>query len=182
MNQRESISKKTRFNVFKRDSFQCQYCGQVPPKVTLEIDHVLPVSKGGKSHIDNLITACFDCNRGKSDGLLTSVPMSIVDKTELLKEKQEQVKAFEKLIKSIERKTQKDIDSVQRVLQTFHENMAFNECARNSVKRFLIDLPLHEVQGAMEKACIVITSPHEAFKYFCGICWKKIKGDSYGSR
>lgn len=68
---RESISKRTRFEVFKRDSFSCQYCGQSAPEVLLVIDHIIPVSKGGKSDILNLITACQDCNNGKSDKLLS---------------------------------------------------------------------------------------------------------------
>lgn len=62
---RKSLSKKTRFEVFKRDSFKCQYCGESSPDVVLEVDHIEPVSKGGTNDITNLITSCFDCNRGK---------------------------------------------------------------------------------------------------------------------
>lgn len=61
-----SVSQKMRFEVFKRDSFTCQYCGRSAPDVLLEADHVEPESKGGKGTMLNLITACFDCNRGKS--------------------------------------------------------------------------------------------------------------------
>ena len=43
-----SISKKLRFEVFKRDGFQCQYCGKTPPAITLEIDHINPKSKRGQ--------------------------------------------------------------------------------------------------------------------------------------
>jgi 5-methylcytosine-specific restriction endonuclease McrA len=56
---RESISKKLRFEVFKRDSFTCQYCGQKAPDVILEIDHIKPVAKEGTSDILNFA--------GKSD-------------------------------------------------------------------------------------------------------------------
>jgi 5-methylcytosine-specific restriction endonuclease McrA len=45
MNKRKSISKKIRFEVFKRDSFTCQYCGSKSPDVTLVIDHIMPVAK-----------------------------------------------------------------------------------------------------------------------------------------
>ena len=71
MAKRKGISKKTRFDVFKRDSFTCQYCGKSAPDVVLEVDHINPVSKGGDNDISNLITACFDCNRGKRDKKLT---------------------------------------------------------------------------------------------------------------
>lgn len=62
---RKSLSKKIRFEVFKRDSFTCQYCGESAPNVILEVDHIQPVSAGGTNDILNLITSCFDCNRGK---------------------------------------------------------------------------------------------------------------------
>ena len=65
MGKRKSISKKTRFEVFKRDRFTCQYCGRMSPDVILEVDHIKPVAEGGTNSLMNLITACRDCNRGK---------------------------------------------------------------------------------------------------------------------
>ncbi len=65
MAKRECVSKKIRFEVFKRDLFTCQYCGKKAPAVILEIDHIKPVSKDGTNDIENLVSACFDCNRGK---------------------------------------------------------------------------------------------------------------------
>lgn len=70
MSERVAISKKLRFEVFKRDKFTCQYCGQKAPDVILHVDHINPVSKGGGNDILNLITACSSCNGGKSDRLL----------------------------------------------------------------------------------------------------------------
>ena len=63
-----ALSKKRRLDVFKRDSFQCAYCGKTPPNVVLEVDHIIPKSKSGSDDIDNLITSCFDCNRSKKIG------------------------------------------------------------------------------------------------------------------
>lgn len=62
-----ALSKKLRFEVFKRDSFTCQYCGKSAPDVILHVDHIDPKSKGGKDNIVNLITSCADCNLGKKD-------------------------------------------------------------------------------------------------------------------
>lgn len=70
-NIRKPISKKIRFDVLKRDNFTCQYCSAKAPDVTLEVDHITPVCKGGGNNIDNLTTACYSCNRGKSGNLLT---------------------------------------------------------------------------------------------------------------
>jgi hypothetical protein len=68
---RKQISKRTRFEVFKRDSFTCQYCGKKAPEVILNCDHIKPVAKGGKNTILNLVTSCALCNSGKSDKLLS---------------------------------------------------------------------------------------------------------------
>jgi len=78
MQKRKSITKKTRFEVFKRDSFTCQYCGAKAPDAILEIDHLNPVKHGGDNDLLNLITSCFVCNRGKSDRKLSDD--SVVEK------------------------------------------------------------------------------------------------------
>jgi hypothetical protein len=62
---RDIIPQGVRFDVLRRDEFTCQYCGRTSPSVILEIDHVVPVASGGTDNQENLITACFDCNRGK---------------------------------------------------------------------------------------------------------------------
>jgi len=54
----------TRHNIFKRDNYECQYCG-VSKELTL--DHLVPRSKGGKSSWKNLVTACKKCNASKGD-------------------------------------------------------------------------------------------------------------------
>jgi HNH endonuclease len=66
-----AISKGKRFDIFRRDNFTCRYCGQRPPDVVLEVDHIHPISKGGTDEDFNLITACYDCNRGKKAKLLS---------------------------------------------------------------------------------------------------------------
>ena len=93
MSDRKSLSKKTRFEVFKRDSFTCQYCGKSAPTVLLEIDHIKPVSKNGDDDITNLITSCFDCNRGKSDRELSDDAVILKRKNQLdeLQERREQI-------------------------------------------------------------------------------------------
>lgn len=68
---RIGLSDKIRFQVFKRDSFTCQYCGKKAPDVVLNADHIHPVSKGGTNDLLNLLTSCAACNGGKSDHLLS---------------------------------------------------------------------------------------------------------------
>ena len=64
----------TRFNVFLRDEFECQYCGI---KNNLTFAHILPKSKGGTTTWDNVITACSNCNTSKGNKTLKELKLSI---------------------------------------------------------------------------------------------------------
>jgi 5-methylcytosine-specific restriction endonuclease McrA len=59
----------TRFNVFLRDRFVCQYCGGPRPASELTFDHVVPRSRGGITAWDNVVTACCECNLRKGNKL-----------------------------------------------------------------------------------------------------------------
>lgn len=109
-----AIGKTKRFEIFKRDGFTCQYCGQRPPEVILEVDHITPVAGGGQDDDVNLITACFNCNRGKRDRKLENVgpkpdadleylkmQQEIVEAKRYLKAKAQCEKAFLSLIESL---------------------------------------------------------------------------------
>ena len=62
------VSTRLRFKVFMRDNFTCQYCGRTTKDgVKLEVDHKIAYSNGGETLLDNLITACWTCNSGKSN-------------------------------------------------------------------------------------------------------------------
>lgn len=63
-----AVSLRLRFAVLRRDGFRCQYCGGTPQEgYELQVDHKIPWSKGGATVLENLITACFLCNAGKSN-------------------------------------------------------------------------------------------------------------------
>lgn len=59
----------TRFNVFLRDSFHCQYCGDRFRTEDLTFDHVVPRSRGGRTTWTNIVTACQSCNLEKGNRL-----------------------------------------------------------------------------------------------------------------
>lgn len=61
-----AVSKRLRYEIFRRDNFQCRYCGAKPPETELKIDHLVPLSLGGTDKPENLVTACEPCNSGKS--------------------------------------------------------------------------------------------------------------------
>lgn len=169
---REGLSKKTRFTVFKRDYFTCQYCGNTPPQVVLEVDHIHPVSKGGKNATDNLITACFDCNRGKSADLLTSIPQTIIHKHEVLAEREAQIKAFNKLLKAKRKREDIQIYEIEQIFCGVFENREFTPVFRNSIRQNFLPFIDHDtLLNAISKACSQCNYFYDATKYFCGICW-----------
>ena len=63
--ERGMVTNKLRFSVYERDHYRCQRCGR--ENSGLEIDHIIPISKGGKSVMHNLQTLCRDCNLQKSN-------------------------------------------------------------------------------------------------------------------
>jgi 5-methylcytosine-specific restriction endonuclease McrA len=59
----------TRFNVFLRDRFTCQYCGETFASSALTFEHVIPRSRGGQTSWSNIVTACMPCNTGKGNSM-----------------------------------------------------------------------------------------------------------------
>lgn len=98
-----SLSKKLRFEVFKRDGFTCQYCGKGAPDIILHVDHIHPKSKGGSNDILNLVTACSECNGGKSSNLISDQSVIEKQKKQLreLQDRREQLDMLFKWQKSL---------------------------------------------------------------------------------
>jgi 5-methylcytosine-specific restriction endonuclease McrA len=59
----------TRFNVFLRDRFTCQYCSETFASSALTFEHVIPRSRGGQTSWSNIVTACMPCNTGKGNSI-----------------------------------------------------------------------------------------------------------------
>lgn len=64
---RKTSIRYSKHNVFLRDGYVCQYCGDDVSKKTATLDHVLPVSHGGKTTFENTVTACGPCNASKGN-------------------------------------------------------------------------------------------------------------------
>ena len=171
---RTALSKKVRFEIFKRDNFTCAYCGTKPPNTVLEVDHILPVSKGGKNLMENLITSCFDCNRGKSNVSLQNIPSTLEDKALIAAAKAEQYKAYLKHIKVIEKLTAESVDMVEAAYNEFYPDYYFKPKFRNDIKMFIDKIGITAVCEAMRISCSKLDE-NQSLKYFCGICWNKIR-------
>lgn len=173
---REALSKKLRFDVFKRDLFTCQYCGQKPPAVILEVDHIVAVVVGGTNQMDNLATACFTCNRGKGANGLEVAPATLQERQEIILEKRAQLKAYERLLKREQRETNTDIDSVQAALLP-EGDVHFTDSFRSSIKQFLEHMSVIEIVEFAKLAAQRCSEPVSRTKYLCGCCWRTINGD-----
>ena len=68
----------TRFNVFLRDIFTCQYCYQRYPVKQLSFDHLVPKSRGGKTAWKNVVSACTNCNFKKGNRILSETDMCLL--------------------------------------------------------------------------------------------------------
>jgi hypothetical protein len=175
------ISKKTRFEVFARFKFTCVYCGATAGKTVLEVDHVIPVSKGGDNTIENLVCSCFDCNRGKSNSLISNADFNFEEKAILEKEKEEQGKAYIKYIKIKHKNKESQINLVTSVFEEYYPDMSVTKRFRGSIYNFIENIGIESTCDAMDYACRkgTITNAEESLKYFCGICWNRIKEQEF---
>lgn len=180
---RKQISRRMRFEIFKRDSFTCQYCGGTPPSKILEVDHVVPVSKGGKDERHNLVTSCFECNRGKADIPLTQIPIPILDELNKAVEIREQTEAFERFLKKQRKANDKAVAEIgshwlSQCSKTPDYAVLEKDRAR-SLRIFLAHFPaqklMHFVDVAHSRKPTSWSQDGDTWKYFCGICWKEIK-------
>lgn len=188
MKKRTAVSKRIRFEIFKRDNFKCRYCGQsVSPGVILEIDHVIPVSKGGTNENINLVTSCWDCNRGKSKNMLNEGSLINIDvetQKNRIKEQRDQLKHYFKYLE------QKDLlfhrlceKAIMPIIQLSIDRWApIDRHWKPTVVRFLKELGFDEVY---EAASIAVNKRLEfkcsnVWKYFCGVCCTKIKNKQAG--
>lgn len=173
---RKPIGKKLRFEVFKRDSFVCQYCGAHPPSVILHVDHIHPVAQGGCNDMDNLVTSCEACNQGKSARSLSDIPQSLQDKAASIIEKEAQIQGYQRVLAQRKSRIEDEAAEVTEVYERFNPGYTLGDSAIVSVKRFVEQLGVHPVVDAMERACANRRlSGSKIFRYFCGICWSRIK-------
>lgn len=70
----------SRFNIFARDANRCQYCGKHFPRTELNLDHVVPRSRGGTSRWENIVCSCHDCNRHKGGRTPEEAGMMLIRK------------------------------------------------------------------------------------------------------
>lgn len=163
---RKALSQKTRFEVFKRDSFTCQYCGATAPTIALQVDHIEPVAKGGSNEIINLITSCFSCNSGKGDRALSdeSVAKKQIQQLKELNERKEQLEMMAKWRNEMasldEQKVIAIADAIDKEMAP--ANRVITDTYRKEIKAWLKKYTLQEIWEAIEKSSVqYLKDPHD---------------------
>lgn len=172
---RKPISKRTRFEVFKRDAFECQYCGAHPPGVLLHVDHIVAVANGGGNEMDNLITACEPCNLGKSSVDLNVTPQSLAAKAALVAEREAQLAGYHEIMEARRARIEADAWRVANELFYDADENGVRRDYMQSIRMFNERLGLHCVMEAATIARSRLFSESKMFRYFCGICWSRIR-------
>ena len=171
---RKPLSKATRFEVFKRDEFTCQYCGSHPPAAILHVDHILAVANGGLDQLPNLITACSECNLGKGVRRLEEVPPSLAETADRILETERQIKGWKCAIRKRETRIRSEVNSVE----SWWPSLPLSSLSRRSIARFVERIGVFSTRDAMKIAADMADrkewDDERMFRYFCGICWNKI--------
>lgn len=174
---REPISKKTRFEVFKRDNFTCQYCGAKAPEVVLHCDHINPVAEGGGSEIMNLVTACAACNGGKGprkldDRSAVERQRAQIEELEARREQLEMMLAWRDAADAAA------VDTVDEVALRIAERGGYwpNESGKADIRKWLRKYSLAEVLAAMDEAFdhYMKFNGEKADRVSWGVAFKKI--------
>lgn len=167
-----------RFEVLKRDDFTCVYCGRRSPDVELEVDHILPRKDGGTDDIENLTTACKECNRGKSARSLTTlVPVrDLEEETRLIVERQEKLRKYIRVKSAEEQRLDAVVEAVTdywiELWTGYRDYRPFEGALRKAAEI----LPVEELLDAVDVALINRRQYHgyDTCRYFGGVLKRKI--------
>lgn len=181
----KTISKGLRFDVFRRDKFTCQYCGKTPPQVALEIDHIIPLSEGGSDDFSNLITSCFECNRGKGKKILAN-KVAREDLGLDYLEIQQRVAELERYKEAKKKFTKLTNEQVEELVNFFRNTIGTDwEPERSSVRWLLLHHDPDEIERAIVMASVQAKLygtnwPSEKWKYAYAILrnWRGEKGNA----
>ena len=175
---RKSISRKLRFEVFKRDGFTCQYCGRSAPNVVLEVDHIKPVAKGGGNELLNLVTSCFECNRGKGKRELNddSIVKTQQEQLKELNEKRNQIAMMLEWREELKQLENEKVDIlINEMCSCWGIQINLTQTGMHIVKNWLKEFDMNIILESIEIATKYYqkNGVEVAFKKIGGICYNK---------
>lgn len=170
-----AVSKRLRFEIFRRDNHICYYCGRRPPEVELTIDHVVPTALGGSDVASNLVAACQECNGGKT---------SIAPDSPLVAQVDEDAARWSAAMQAAIAKAEADHAAVAIYRDEFYDAWdsyrrpaLLEENWRQSVENFRTrGLPIGLLTSAVHRAMAMPqVKPDVKFKYMCKVAWNRIR-------
>jgi len=173
-----SVSKSLRYQVLRRDDHTCRYCGRSAPEVKLTIDHVTPTTLGGSDEASNLVTACVECNSGKS---ATPPDAALVDDVSELAVRWS---AAQKMASTMLAGARAQRDEIREAFEAAWKNWTYKG---DDGERHPIELPnswpnsidtlalsgltIEDLEDAVDIA-MRTEKAADRFRYFCGVAWR----------
>jgi hypothetical protein len=174
-----AISQRLRYEIFRRDNFQCRYCGAKPPETELRVDHVVPKALGGNDDPTNLTTACHPCNAGKS-----SMPADAA----IVADVSEDALRLSRALKEVDAIRSQELRDREAILNWFEDlwggwTYGFNkkpipapdgfDSVLDFIDKGLAPEQIEHLVGVAMRANHI--PPTKTWAYFCGCCWKRIR-------
>lgn len=172
-----AVTKRTRFEVLRRDNHSCRYCHATDSPLT--VDHVLPVALGGSDDPSNLVAACKDCNAGKSSTSPTEQLVADVKADDLRWNA-----ALRRVASARARQRKKRLAYVDQFAEAWNrwvygpDERVFPYPAnwQASVERFYeLGVPIEDLIQCIRVACgNDRIAADETFRYFAGCAWRVV--------
>ena len=166
-----AVSKRTRFEVLRRDNYTCRYCRSSENPLT--VDHVVPVTLGGSDAPDNLVAACRDCNAGKASSSPDAATVAQVSEDAL---------RWARAMAEAARRANRSRVKLDKQVAEFHAEWSRWKLRdrpfplpgdwRDAIRRQLVDgLTVSDLAYATEIACGSKWVEYGSeFRYFMGVC------------
>jgi hypothetical protein len=168
-----AVSKRTRYEVLRRDNHACRYCGGIAPDVKLTVDHVTPTALGGNDDPSNLVAACADCNAGKSSSSPDATLVADVDQDAI---------RWAATLRTALQDTAVDIKALNKVRKAFlaawgpgHKSDLPSDYISTIEQWVKLGVPIEVMTYAAEVASGKTGLRYgDRFRYACGIVWRKV--------
>jgi len=163
-----AVSKRTRFEVLRRDNYTCRYCRSTDGRLT--VDHVTPVALGGSDSPENLVACCADCNSGKTSTSVTEETVAAVAEDAL-----RWSAAMEQAAQVMRAKT----DERHIYLAAFYDEWPQHRYLPNNIEAtvdrfFDAGLPV-EVLKEVTRIAGNARGVDNRAAYFAGVGWKRVR-------
>jgi hypothetical protein len=177
-----AISKRLRYEILRRDNFQCRYCGASAPNASLTVDHVTPVALGGTDSPNNLVTACQPCNNGKSSipadaAVVDDVAQDALRWATAMKQAAEELRSQAEPRRAYRTAFKQVWDEWTWESNGQRKTFDLPDGWKSSLDKFLeAGLPEEVWPDIIEKAMTnKMVKADNIFRYCCGIAWRMVR-------